>query len=412
RAELTAERFVADRFSSRVGGRLYRTGDVARWGRDGNLEFLGRIDDQVKIRGYRIELGEIETRLAEHEEVREAVVIAREVTSGDKRLVAYYTGTEVNGEGKEGIGAEQLRIHLAANLPEYMLPAAYVWLESLPLTPNGKLDRKALPAPEADAYGAHSYEEPVGEIETALAGIWAEVLKLERVGRRDNLFDLGGHSLLVVRVISRLRKLLNAEVTISDVFAYPVLADLARAIESAGQAALPPIIPTQRAEHLPLSFAQQRLWFLAQMGVSEAYHIFYGLRLRGQLNREALQRALDRIVARHEGLRTTFVSIEGEPVQRITGIEDSRFHLEEHNLIGPQQELDRLIREEASAGFDLENGPLIRGRLICSGEEEHVLLITMHHIVSDGWSMDLFIKELSALYGAFVRGQEDPLPEL
>src|SRR5262249_45769753 len=162
----------------------------------------------------------------------------------------------------------------------------------------------------------------------------------------------------------------------------------------------------------PLSFAQQRLWFLAQMGVSEAYHIFYGLRLRGQLNREALQRALDRIVARHEGLRTTFVSIEGEPVQRITGIEESRFHLEEHNLIGPQQELDRLIREEASAGFDLENGPLIRGRLICSGEEEHVLLITMHHIVSDGWSMDLFIKELSALYGAFVRGQEDPLPEL
>src|SRR5262249_18964700 len=278
------------------------------------------------------------------------VVIAREDSAGDRRLVAYYTGG-TNGEEKGVIGAEQLRMYLAAKLPEYMVPSAYVRLEKLPLTSNGKLDRKALPAPEGNAYVARGYEEPVGEIETALAGVWAEVLKLERVGRHDNFFELGGHSLLVVRVISRLRKVLNAEVTISDVFAHPVLADLATAVRNSTHDMLPPITPAPRGENIPLSFAQQRLWFLAQMGVSEAYHVFYGLRLKGQLNREALRRALDRIVARHEGLRTTFVSIEGEPVQRIAAAEESRFHLLEIDLrkqIGLQEELDHLIREEAA----------------------------------------------------------------
>ena len=415
RAGLTAERFVADRFGSQVGGRLYRTGDVARWGRDGNLEFLGRIDHQVKIRGYRIELGEIEARLLEHIAVREAVVIAREDTVGDRRLVAYYTSAEVNGGGGEGIGAEQLRGLLLAKLPEYMIPAAYVQLEKLPLSPNGKVDRKALPAPEGGAYVARGYEEPVGETERTLAGVWAELLRLERVGRHDNFFELGGHSLLVVRVISRMRKVLNVEITIGDVFAHPALADLARTIESAGQAELPPITPAQRGEDLPLSFAQQRLWFLTQMGASEAYHIFEGLRLKGRLDRESLRRALDRIVVRHEALRTTFISVDGEPSQRIAAPGESRFHLAERDLreqIGAGEELDRLVREEAAAGFDLASGPLIRGRLIRMGEEEHALLITMHHIVSDGWSSDVFITELSALYRAFARGKEDPLPEL
>ena len=415
RAGLTAERFVADRFGSQVGGRLYRTGDVARWGRDGNLEFLGRIDHQVKIRGYRIELGEIEARLLEHIAVREAVVIAREDTVGDRRLVAYYTSAEVNGGGGEGIGAEQLRGLLLAKLPEYMIPAAYVQLEKLPLSPNGKVDRKALPAPEGGAYVARGYEEPVGETERTLAGVWAELLRLERVGRHDNFFELGGHSLLVVRVISRMRKVLNVEITIGDVFAHPALADLARTIESAGQAELPPITPAQRGEDLPLSFAQQRLWFLTQMGASEAYHIFEGLRLKGRLDRESLRRALDRIVVRHEALRTTFISVDGEPSQRIAAPGESRFHLAERDLreqIGAGEELDRLVREEAAAGFDLASGPLIRGRLIRMGEEEHALLFTMHHIVSDGWSRGVFISELSALYGAFARGEEDPLPEL
>jgi amino acid adenylation domain len=227
RPELTAERFIANPFMEEAGARVYKTGDLGRWLAGGTIEFLGRNDFQVKIRGYRIELGEIEARLVGRDGVREAVVVAREDTAGDKRLVAYYTVTETSGVGKEGIGAEQLRLHLSAGLPEYMVPSAYVMLEKLPLTPNGKVDRKALPAPEWDAYGARSYEEPIGETEKELAEIWAELLKLERVSRNDNFFELGGHSLLVVRVISRLRKVLNVEVTIGDVFAYPVLASLA-----------------------------------------------------------------------------------------------------------------------------------------------------------------------------------------
>src|SRR5258708_6701071 len=209
---------------------MYRTGDLGRWLADGNIEFVGRNDYQVKIRGFRIELGEIEARLAEQAGVREAVVVAREDGAGDKRLVAYYTSAETSGEQA---GAEVLRAPLSTKLPEYMVPAAYVRLESLPLTANGKLDRKALPAPEADAYAARGYEAPVGEAEERLAEIWAEVLKLERVGRHDNFFELGGHSLLAVRVITRLRRALGVEVTLADLFERPVLADFARGLESA-----------------------------------------------------------------------------------------------------------------------------------------------------------------------------------
>ena len=208
---------------------MYKTGDLGRWLADGTIEFLGRNDFQVKIRGYRIELGEIGARLAEHEEIREAVVVAREDLIGDRQLVAYYTG-EANGRGKEAIGAEQLRLHLSARLPEYMVPTAYVQLEKLPLTPNGKLDRQALPAPDGDAHGARDgYEEPVGEIETTLAGVWRELLKLERVGRHDNFFELGGNSLLVVRVIARMRRA-GWQVDPHTLFTIPVLAELAAAV--------------------------------------------------------------------------------------------------------------------------------------------------------------------------------------
>ena len=231
RPELTGDRFVADRFGRRAGARLYRTGDVGRWQAEGTLEFLGRRDHQVKIRGYRIELGEIEARLTEHEAVQEAVVIEREDTLGDKRLVAYYSSVESNGASKDGIGAEELRRHLLATLPEYMTPAAYVRMAKLPLTPNGKVDRKALPAPETDAYAAREYEEPVGEIERAVAEIWADVLKVERVGRHDNFFELGGHSLLVVRVIARLRQV-GLDVDVRTLFVTPVLAELAAEIVS------------------------------------------------------------------------------------------------------------------------------------------------------------------------------------
>jgi amino acid adenylation domain-containing protein len=407
RPELTAGRFVPDPFSAEPGARLYRTGDLARWLPDGTLEYLGRNDHQVKVRGFRIEPGEIEARLLEHPGVREAVVLAREDAPGDRRLVAYLVG--------EAPEADALRAHLAGRLPEHMVPAAYVRLERFPLTPNGKLDRAALPAPEGDAYARRGYEAPEGETERALAEIWSEVLGVERVGRRDDFFELGGHSLLVVRVVSRVRRVLGAEVELGVVFERPVLRELAEALAAAGRAELPPIERVDRGARLPLSYAQQRLWFLEQMGeLGGTYHVPQRLRLRGALDRAALVRALDRLVARHEALRTTFAVVDGEPEQRI-GPDTSRFHLVEHDLCGrpgARSELLRIAREEADARFDLERGPLIRGRLVRLAEDDHVLLLTMHHVVSDAWSMRVLVDELGRLYGAFRAGRPDPLPAL
>ncbi|MBV9678252.1 MAG: non-ribosomal peptide synthetase, partial [Acidobacteriaceae bacterium] len=383
-------------------------GDLGRWRADGTIEFLGRTDFQVKIRGFRIELGEIEARLLEYPGIEQVAVVAREDAPGDKRLVAYYTG-------RPEAGAEALRAHLLARLPEYMVPAAYVELEQLPLTPNGKLDRRALPAPDVSAVVTHAYEAPQGEVEQVLAEIWQQLLQVERVGRQDHFFELGGHSLLAVQLISRLRQVLGLEVALADLFARPVLADLAQALESAARVQLPPITVSERGEPLPLSFAQQRLWFLAQMpGVSEAYHIAGGLRLTGELGRSALRRALDRLVARHEALRTTFPVLDGQPIARIAS-EASGFALREYDLrshAAAAQALGGLVAEEARVPFDLAKGPLIRGRLIQLAEEEHVLLLTMHHIVSDGWSMGVLVRELGALYSAFRRGEMDPLPAL
>ncbi|HEU4557299.1 MAG TPA: non-ribosomal peptide synthase/polyketide synthase, partial [Longimicrobium sp.] len=409
RPGLTAERFVPDPFSATPGARLYRTGDRVRWLADGAVEFLGRTDFQVKVRGFRIEPGEIEARLLEHAGVREAVVLVREDTPGEKRLVAYVAGDET-------ATAEVLRAHLGERLPEYMVPAAYVRLDALPLTPNGKVDRKSLPAPEGDAFPARGYEAPSGKAEEAVAAIWAELLGAERVGRRDHFFELGGHSLLAVRVVSRVQQALGVEVSARDVFERPVLADFARGLETAARAEAMAIAPVDRTAAIPLSFAQQRLWFLEQLGnLGGTYNIPMRLRLRGDLDRGALVRSLDRIVARHEALRTTFRAVDGEPVQHIAPVEESAFRLVEHDLralADAADELRRLVSDEASAPFDLEQGPLIRGRLIRMAADDHVLLLTMHHIVSDGWSTGVLYRELGALYAAFSRNEPDPLPPL
>jgi amino acid adenylation domain-containing protein len=409
RAALTAERFVPDAFGAEPGARMYRTGDVGRRLADGTLEFVGRNDAQVKVRGFRIEPGEIEARLSTHPEVREAVVLAREDVPGDRRLVAYYVGAEM-------VEVEAMRGSLLSHLPEYMVPSAYVRLEALPLTPNGKVDRAALPAPEGDAFGTRGYAAPAGEAEEVLSAIWAELLNVERVGRWDHFFRLGGHSLLAVQVISRVRQVLGVEATLGEMFLRPVLADFARGLEEAARAELPPIEPVERSERPALSFAQQRLWFLEQLGsAGAAYHIPMRLRLRGELDRDALGRALDRIVARHEALRTTFHAVDGEPAQRIAPAVEGRFHLVEHPLgshADGDAELRRLVAEEAVAPFDLERGPLTRGRLVRLAPDEHVLLVTMHHIVSDGWSIGVLAHEMSVLYGAFRRGEADPLPPL
>ncbi|HEY7769023.1 amino acid adenylation domain-containing protein [Longimicrobium sp.] len=406
----TAERFLPDPFGTQPGARLYRTGDLGRWLPDGTIEFMGRADSQVKVRGFRIELGEIEARLAEHAAVHETVVVARDGEVGDPRLVAYYTG--------DGAAASTLRAHLAERLPEYMVPAAFVHMDALPVNPNGKLDRKALPEPVFTG-DDENYVAPRTPVEEVLAGIWAEVLGLERLGVHDGFFELGGHSLLATRVVSRVREVFSVELPLRAFFEGPTVAELAVRVEElrgAGAAVLPPVVPAGRTQVPPLSFAQQRLWFLEQMGnLGSAYHIPMRLRLRGELDRGALARALDRIVARHEVLRTSFPTVDGEPVQRIAPAEEGALRLVEHDLHAApdaEGELRRLVRDEVNALFDLEHGPLIRGRLVRMAADDHVLLLTMHHIVADGWSTGVLFRELGALYAAFARGEPDPLPPL
>ncbi len=403
RPELTAERFLHDPFT---GGRMYRTGDLARWLPDGTLEYLGRNDDQVKIRGMRIELGEIETQLNHLPSLLEAVVVVRE-----ERLVAYFT----ENPQLDPVTVGDIRAHLVAHLPDYMVPVAFMKLDTLPLTANGKLDRKALPAPDSAAVFSREYEAPEGEIESLLAQIWAHVLQVERVGRRDHFFELGGHSLLAMRMVSQVRQRLGVELLLGDLFANAELAAVAQVLAQAGRSTLPDILPANRDEDVPLSFAQQRLWFLALMeGANTAYNIPIGLRLRGQLHVQALQQALARIVARHSTLRSRFAQ-QGDVAQVLIVPAEAMLPLQVQDLRRhpqPQQALDALIQGEASAPFDLARGPLLRGRLVVMADDHHVLLLTLHHIVSDGWSMGVLTRELMALYQAFSHGQPDPLPPL
>src|SRR5581483_9809946 len=301
-ADLTAESFVPSLHSDEIGGRMYRTGDRARYQEDGKIEFLGRIDHQVKVRGYRIELGEIEAALNEHAAVEQAVVLAREDEPGEKRLVGYVV---VN----EPVGSQELRAYLSQRLPEYMVPVAFVELAELPLTPNGKVDRRGLPAP-GQGVGGEEYVGPRTAVEEIVCGIIGEVLRVERVGIEDNFFELGGHSLLATQVVSRLRKLLGVEVPLRSLFTNPTVAALAREAEQrqrGGASAAEAIERVGREQELPLSYAQQRLWFIDQLEPgSAAYNIPSAVRLRGRLDEAALRRSLNEIVRRHEVLRTSF----------------------------------------------------------------------------------------------------------
>ncbi|WP_156890233.1 non-ribosomal peptide synthetase [Burkholderia pseudomallei] len=405
RPELTRERFVDDPF--RRGGRLYRTGDLARRRADGNLEYLGRNDFQVKIRGFRIELGEIEAQLAKAHGVQGVALAARDTPTADRRLVAYYVGDA---------SAAALREHAAARLPAYMVPAAYVRLAAWPLTPNGKLDRAALPAPDDEAYARAEYEAPRGEHECKLAAIWRAVLQVERIGRHDDFFELGGHSLLAVRAVTAMRDAFGSDTSLRDLFARPVLKDLAEHASTAARARDAAIPKAARGEPVPMSFAQQRLWFLARMGgLGDAYHMPIAVRLRGALDVDALQRALSRIVSRHDALRTTF-ALEGEqPVQRVHADDGAGLRLRIDDLRGCADagaRRARILAGQASEPFDLARGPLVRGALVREADDVHTLCVTIHHIVSDGWSIDVFCRELSELYRAFAGGQPDPLPPL
>ncbi|WP_234939748.1 condensation domain-containing protein, partial [Sinorhizobium kostiense] len=348
-------------------------------------------------------------------------VVARDDRAGDKRLVAYVVcRPEVGAAEADGAAlAAALRAHLGGLLPDYMVPAAFVRLEALPLTPNGKLDRKALPVPDDEAYARRAYEAPQGEIEMLLAGIWEELLGIERIGRHDNFFELGGHSLLAVRLLARLTQAFAVELPLATLFAKPTLADLALSVgevlNGSGAQAAPAIMPVGRAGALALSYSQQRLWFLSQLDEdSTNYNIPLGWRLRGRLDHAAWRRSLDQLFARHEALRSTFVAGEDDPQVEILSA-DTRLPVVEDDLRGePDAEvlLSALCEEEARTPFDLARGPLIRGRLIRLADDDHVFLLTQHHIVADGWSMGVLMRELSQLYRAFTAGRADPLPPL
>ncbi|NOK12218.1 non-ribosomal peptide synthase/polyketide synthase, partial [Corallococcus exercitus] len=410
RPGLTAERFVPDAFSGEEGARLYRTGDVVRWRADGQLDFVGRIDAQVKVRGFRIELGEVENALRAAPAVKDAVVLAREDAPGDKRLVAYVVG--------EALDVTALRAHLKQHLPEYMVPAAFVSMEALPLTSNGKVDRKALPVPDEGLLRAsHAYEAPVTPLEEKLAALWSEVLRIPTVGRTDNFFELGGHSLLATQLVARVRAALDVELPLRALFEAPTIAALAEKLQrTATGTRLPPLTRTRTEGPQPLSFAQQRLWFLDQLAPDDAsYNLPVALRLLGRLDVEALRRSFEALVARHEALRTTFFEHEGQPFQRIHA--PTAWALPVEDVSGLEEsareaETVRLATREARQPFHLVHGPLLRTALLRLAEETHVLLVTMHHIVSDGWSMGVLVKELATSYAAFTAGREPSLAPL
>ncbi len=417
RPQLTAERFVPDPFAADPAARLYRTGDRVRRLPDGNLEFLGRLDQQVKIRGHRVEVGEIEAALSSHPAVRACVVTAREDTLGDRRLCAY----AVLGEA---VTAAALREHLAATLPDYLVPAAFVTLEALPLTPSGKVDRKALPAPSTSALPGdeRAFAAPRTPAEELLAGIWAEVLRLDRVGVHDDFFALGGHSLIATRVIARLGSAFGVELPLRALFEAPTVARLSARIDAARHAGHearpvpPPITRAPRDVELPLSFAQQRMWFLDQLEPgSGAYNMPGAVRLTGLLDVPALGRSLEEIARRHEALRTTFPAVEGRPRQVIAAEPALPLRVEDLEALAPEAlevEVRRRIAAEADEPFDLAHTPPVRATLLRLAERRHVLLLTIHHIAGDGWSLGVLVRELGALYSAFHEGRPSPLPEL
>ncbi|HZU49796.1 MAG TPA: amino acid adenylation domain-containing protein, partial [Mycobacterium sp.] len=386
------------------GQRMYRTGDLVCWRADGQLDYLGRADEQVKIRGYRIELGEIQAALADVAGVGQAAVIAREDRPGDKRLVGYITGTA---------DPAQTRAQLAERLPAYMLPAAIVALDALPLTVNGKLDTRALPAPEyADAAG---YRAPTNAVEEILAGIYAHVLGVERVGIDDSFFELGGDSISAMRLIAAINTSLDVDVAVRTVFEAPTVAQLALRIGVGGAGRLAPLTPVPRPAVVPLSFAQQRLWFLDQFqGPSPIYNMAVALHLRGHLDADALGQALADVVARHESLRTRFPAVDGTPQQLVVPPEQADVCWDVVDATGwPAARLQEAIDTAVRHSFDLAAEIPLRDRLFRIGEDEHVWVAVVHHIAADGWSITPLVRDLGHAYASRREGHAPewaPLP--
>ncbi|MDS0140063.1 MULTISPECIES: non-ribosomal peptide synthase/polyketide synthase [unclassified Amycolatopsis] len=393
RPGLTAARFVADPFGA-PGSRMYRSGDRVSRTHDGALRYHGRADQQVKIRGFRIEPGEIEATLLALPDVGSAAVLAREDEPGRKRLVAYVVPARPDAPPSTA----RLREHLGRSLPDYMVPSAFVTLGELPLTRNGKLDQRALPAPAAAAAEPAEFAEPRTETERTVAAVLAATLGLERVGADGNFFELGGDSILSIRFTSALRGAFGVDVSPRTVFDHPTVAGLAAALPTASATPLSAAItPVGRDGELPLSFAQQRLWFLDDFAPGSTDHVtVFGVRLRGDLRPDALARALTTLIARHESLRTTFPAVDGRPRQ-VVG-EPWQLALPVTDVTAPE-ELRRLLAEDLARPFDLARGPLLRARLVRVAPDDHALVLSLHHIITDGWSMGVLIGELATLYG-------------
>ncbi|EJM80943.1 non-ribosomal peptide synthetase [Pseudomonas sp. GM60] len=413
RPALTAERFVVDPLGEQ-GARLYRTGDRARWTADGVIEYLGRLDQQVKLRGFRVEPEEIEARLLAQDGVAQAVVLVRETAAGGQ-LIGYYTASETSES--EDTQTARLKAALAAELPEYMVPAQLMLLEEMPLSPSGKLDRRALPEPQ---WQVREHVEPVTELEQQIAAIWREVLGLKQIGLRDDFFALGGHSLLATQIISRTRQACDVELPLRALFENSelgVFAEQVQRIQASGNTnKQPPIEKVDRSQPVPLSYSQQRMWFLWQMEPdSPAYNVGGMARLRGVLDIGRFETALQALIMRHETLRTTFPSIDGVAQQRVHPETGMRMDWKDFSALDAdlrEQRVQALADSEAHQPFDLETGPLLRACLVKTAEHEHYLVLTLHHIVTEGWAMDIFARELSALYEAFVDDRESPLAPL
>ncbi|NMX64121.1 non-ribosomal peptide synthetase [Pseudomonas sp. WS 5079] len=408
RAGLTAERFVADPLGA-AGARLYRTGDRVRWAADGVLEYLGRLDQQVKLRGFRVEPEEIEARLLAQEGIAQALVLIRD-TAGGAQLIGYYTAS---GELDE----PDVKAALAAELPEYMVPAQLIRLDVMPLSPSGKVDRRALPEP---VWQVREHVEPHTALEQQIAAIWRQVLGLPRIGLRDDFFALGGHSLLATQIISRTRQACDVELALRTLFEASELGDFVeqvRLIQASGQRNQQTAIgKVDRRQAVPLSYSQQRMWFLWQMEPdSPAYNVGGMARLRGVLDVGRFEAALQALIMRHETLRTTFPSVNGVAQQKVAAQSSVRMSWQDFSALHEaerQQRLQQLADQEAHSPFNLETGPLLRACLVKAGEQEHYLVLTLHHIVTEGWAMDIFARELSALYEAFIDERESPLEPL
>ncbi|MEH2128696.1 amino acid adenylation domain-containing protein [Nostoc sp.] len=413
RPELTQDKFILNPFDETGEGKLYKTGDLARYLPDSNIEYLGRIDNQVKIRGFRIELGEIETLLNHHHDVQVSTVIVREDRPGQKQLVAYIVPQ------KEVIpSSNELRQFMKAKLPDYMIPSAFVILEALPLTPSGKVNRRTLPAPDVRSEIADKFIAPRNPVEEKLALIWSQVLRLEKVGIHDNFFELGGHSLLATQVISRLPESFGISLPLRSLFASPTVASLSEAIASELKTGsglkLPAIAPVSSKKDIPLSWAQERLWFLHQLeGESGAYTMPFAMRLVGNLNIKALESAIGAMVQRHEVLRTRFEIKNDQPVQVIdSNINITLAVVDLQNVADSTKQAKQLAIKEAYKPFDLAKDPVLRVKMWQVAANEYILLIAIHHIASDGWSIGVLNRELSAHYRAITIDSAVELPEL